>query len=102
MSEIVETLLIQLGGAHRIAAMTGAQILVDENSATLYFKRQVGAMKITHLKVIYNAASDLYDIKGFRYNRKTFACPEVTSASMVYAENLKGFCEDLTGHYFSL
>jgi hypothetical protein len=102
MTEITETLLNQMGGANRIAVMTGAQILVDDSSATLHFKRQVGSKKITHLKVTYNAGSDLYDIKGFRFNRKTFACPEITSQIGIYAENLKGYCEELTGHYFTL
>jgi len=102
MTEITETLLNQMGGANRIAVMTGAQILVDDSSATLHFKRQVGSQKITHLKVTYNAGSDLYDIKGFRFNRKTFACSEITSQIGIYAENLKGYCEELTGHYFTL
>ena len=101
-SETTETLLNQMGGAWKISAMTGAQIVTDAAAATLVFKKQTGAKKITHLKVSYNQGTDLYDLQGFKYNRKTFACPEVLSLSGVYAEDLKRTCEELTGLYFTL
>ncbi len=102
MTTATETLLNQMGGASKISAMTGAQIVTDNAAATLVFKKQAGAKKITHLKVSYNQSTDLYELQGFKYNRKTFSCPEVLSLPGIYAEHLKKTCEDLTGLYFSL
>lgn len=85
-----------------LVAMTGCYIIHDDEAVTLHFKRQTGAQKITHLKVTYNAGADLYDLQGFRFNRKTFQCPEVWSLGSVYAEDLKRICEELTGLYFTL
>ena len=44
MTPTTQTLLNQLGGANKIAAMTGAQIVTDDknNGVHLVFKRQVG------------------------------------------------------------
>lgn len=102
MTTVTETLLNQMGGAYRISAMTGARIVTDAAAATLVFKKQSGSKKITHLKVSYNAASDLYDIQGFKYNRKTLDCPEVLSLQGIYAEDLRRTCEEITGLYFTL
>jgi hypothetical protein len=54
------------------------------------------------LYVAYNEATDLYDLQGFRYNRRTLECPEVLSQPGVYAEDLKRTCENTTGLAFSL
>ena len=102
MTTTTETLLNQMGGAWKISAITGAQIVTDTAAATLVFKKQAGAKKITHLKVSYNEGTDLYDLQGFKYNRKTLQCTEVMSLSGIYAEDLKRTCEELTGLYFTL
>jgi hypothetical protein len=102
MTSATETLLNQMGGAWKISAMTDAQIVTDTAAATLVFKKQTGAKKITHLKVSYNEDTDLYDLQGFKYNRKTFSCPEVLSLSGIYAEDLKRTCEKVSGLSFSL
>lgn len=109
MTQVVETLLQQL--VHQpstsraigmIVAMTGCQIVHDEGAVSLYFKRQVGNKKITHLRVAYNEGTDLYNLKGYKLNKRSGACPEVWGLSGVYAEDLKRICEDVTGLYFSL
>lgn len=104
MSPVVKTMLNQIGGIGPICAMTGAQIIYDNDtdSVTLYFKKQVGKNKISHLKLTYNGGSDLYDLKGYRYNKRTCACPEVWSLSGIYNDSLKRVCEDVTGLYFTL
>lgn len=91
-----------MGGAHKISVMTGARIMADDTTATLVFRKQAGEKRITHLKVSYNYGTDLYDIQGFKYNKKTLACPEVLTLSGVYAEDLKRTCEEITGLYFTL
>lgn len=104
MNDVVATMLEQAGGIGPICTMTGAKIVYDNevNSATLVFRKQSGSHKITHLKLIYNSGTDLYDLKGYRYNRKTLDCPEVWSTSGIYADCLKSTCESATGLYFSL
>jgi len=102
LTATTETILDQMGGAWKISAMTGAQIMTEAAAATLVFKKQAGAKKITHLKVSYNQATDLYDLKGFKYNRKTCACPVVLRLDGIYAHDLKRTCEELTGLYFTL
>jgi len=102
MTTATETLLNQMGSAQKISAMTGAQIVTDGAAATLVFKKQAGAMKITHLKISYNVCTDLYDLQGFKYNRKTLSCPEVLSLPGICAEDLKRTCEELTSLRFSL
>ena len=102
MTEITETLLNQMGGANRIAVMTGAQIVTSEIYAMLVFKKQTGARKLTHLKVQYNEGTDTYDIVTSRMSRKTYQNTDTGCLGDVYAEDLKRVCEELTGLYFTL
>lgn len=102
MTTITSTLLDQLGGAHRIAAMTGAQIVTGETYALLVFKKQTGARKLTHLKVEYNEGTDTYDIFTSRMSRKTYQFTDTGCLGDIYAEDLKRICEELTGLYFTL
>jgi hypothetical protein len=102
MTEVTQTLLNQMGGAHRISVMTGARIVTETAAATLVFKKKVGTKKLTHLKVSYNQGTDLYDLQGFTYNRQACAYPQVLAIAGIYAEDLKRTCEELTGLYFNL
>ena len=104
MNDVIATMLAQMGGIGPIAVMTGAQIVYDNdaNFATLIFRKQQGAKKISHLKVTYEVGLDLYKLEGYRYNKRTLKCPMVYDLNMVYGEDLKRICEDLTGLYFSL
>jgi hypothetical protein len=102
MTRITETLLDQMGGAWKISAMTGAQIVTGETFALLVFKKQTGARKLTHLKVEYNEGTDTYDIFTSRMSRKTFQHVDTGCIGDVYAEDLKRTCEELTGLYFTL
>ena len=109
MTNITATLLCQLvrkpnadSAAWALHAMTGCTIMTDTAKVHLVFKRQVGAAKMTHLVVAYNEATDLYDLKGHRLNKRSGACPEVWSLSGVYADSLKQVAEEATGLYFTL
>ena len=101
MTNTTETLLDQLGGANKIATMTGAQIVTSEDYAVLVFQKQTGANKFTHLKVQYNTVTDSYDILTIRMNRKTCQMANVSNANDVNAADLKRTCEGLTGMVFS-
>lgn len=104
MNETIATMLAQMGGAGMVATMTGAQIVHDnqDNSVKLVFPKQQGVHQISHLVVKYNGGTDLYDLQGYRYNKRTFACPLVYERGGVYAEDLRRICEDVTGLYFSM
>jgi hypothetical protein len=95
-STIAATILQQLGGAGRIAAMTGAQLVAADDSVTLVFPRQVGRRKFTHLTVKLRRDLDLYQIDCHRLNRKTF---DLTSCDgcIVGVERLRAWIEQATG-----
>ena len=93
-------------GANYLSAMTGAQIIYDNSlnsSIALHFSKQIGAAgkKFKILSVVYNAGTDLYDIRGYKMNRKTFAVETKVVKTGVYAEDLQKTCEQLTGLYFT-
>ena len=101
VSPIVQTLIAQLTrgqGAVPLRVLTNAQIVVDDTSATIVFPKQVGKgkAKLTHLKIAYNAGSDLYDITSYKLNRKTFEMPVISEFQGVYAEDLTATAERLT------
>ncbi len=109
MTNATATLLCQLvhqSTADRAAGllhmMTGCTIVTDEAGVKLVFKKQTGKAKLTHLVINYNAGSDLYDLKAYRFNKRSLACPEVWNLAGVYAEDLKRICEETTGLYFSM
>lgn len=102
MTSTTTTLLEQLGGANRIAAMTGAQIVTGKTYALLVFKKQTGALKFTHFKVEYNEGTDAYDIFTSRMSRKTYQHTDTGSVADIQAESLKQVCEVMTGLHFSL
>jgi hypothetical protein len=95
-------LLDHLGGANRISAMTGAQIMTGAADAHLVFPRQTGRHKLTHLVIRYDAATDLYNLSAYRMNRKTLQCPIVATADSIFADQLKAAAESMTGLAFTL
>ncbi len=104
MNTTNETTIQQLTrgqGVNVLAAVTGATIVYDDakNTIRLVFKRQVGrkGKKLTHLEIAYNTGTDLYDIKAYKLNKKTFECPMVEDVTDNYAEDLTRNCEHLTG-----
>jgi len=105
MNATTETLLEQLGGANKIAAMTGAQIVTDDknNGVHLVFRKQVGkaGKKFTHLIINYNQGADLYDLKALKLNKKTFEMNEVKELNGLYGDQIKNVAEDLTGLFFT-
>lgn len=88
-------------GVNVLCVVTGAQVVYDNdrNIIRLVFKRQVGqkGQKLTHLEIAYNAGTDLYDVKAYKMNRKTFECPQVLATEGVYGEDLTRNCEAITG-----
>ena len=103
MNNINTTTIKQLTkgqGVGALAALTGAQIVYDDNKniINIVFKKQAGprGAKLTHLQIAYNTGTDLYDIKAFKMNRKTFEMPIVKELDGCYFDMLNEVCERIT------
>jgi len=87
-------------GIGALAALTGAQIAYDDNknAITLVFRKQAGkrGAKLTHLKIAYNAGTDLYDVTAYKLNRKTFEMPVIKEFEGCYGDMLNEVCEGIT------
>ena len=87
-------------GVNALAALTGAQIVYDDNAnnVTLVFRKQVGkaGAKLTHLQIAYNAGTDLYDLTAYKLNRKTYEMPTVKELDGCYGDMLNEVCERMT------
>ena len=94
------------GTVEMLSLLTGAQIVFDDskNAINMHFSKMVGkaGKKFKTLSVQYNAGTDSYDLKGYKLNRTTFEVEYKLQEENVYCDQLKGFCEQLTGLYFSL
>jgi len=87
-------------GIGALAALTGAQIVYDDNNnaITLVFKKQAGkrGAKLTHLKIAYNVGTDLYDVTAYKLNKKTFEMPVIKELEGCYGDMLNEVCEGIT------
>jgi hypothetical protein len=87
-------------GVNALCALTGAQIVYDDNAnkVTMVFKKQAGprGAKLTHLQIAYNTGTDLYDITAYKLNKKTFQMPTVKELDGCYGDMLNEVCERIT------
>ena len=104
MNNINTTTIQQLTkgqGVNALAVLTGAQIVFDDtkNIIKLVFKKQAGprGAKLTHLQIAYNAGTDLYDVKAYKMNKKTFEMPVIKNLEGCYGDMLNEVCEGITG-----
>lgn len=104
MNTVTNKILEHCGGANRIKAMTNCMITTSNNSVTLIFNKLVGASskKITHLQIAYNETNDLYDIRCFKLNKKTFDLTTVIYLTGVFAGDLQQTCETICQLKFTL
>lgn len=100
MSIVASTTLLQLGGSNRLSAMIGAHNFTSDKDGTLGFHFK-SCKKANIVRIELNA-SDLYNIRFYKYNKKTLDCPEVHTLNDIYAEDLKRLIEEYTGLYLSL
>ena len=98
--QVANTILSQLGG-NRFLAMTGARdLLGSEDSLTMRLPR--GAKSgITHIRVTLDP-SDTYTMTAMKFNKRTLQMTTITAWSEVYADNIRGRFEDMTGLYTRL
>lgn len=87
-------------GVNALAVLTGAQIVFNDNKniINLIFKKQAGprGAKLTHLQIAYNAGTDLYDVKAYKLNKKTFEMPVIKELDGCYGDMLNEVCEGIT------
>jgi hypothetical protein len=83
--QIAETILNQLNtNPNKIKAMVGGQCLAIENGLQINFK---GNRKMDRVQITLR--NDLYDVKFFKLNKRTFDCPMVLKYDQLPAEKLK-------------
>ena len=93
---ICRTILKQLGGTHRLAAMTGAHRFVDHGNGVSFTIR--GSRKANYVKVTLNSL-DLYDVQTAIVGKKLRAVKDFEN---VYCDQLQPIIEEATGLYLSL
>lgn len=100
ISPIAETLIAQLGGAGQLRAMLGTTLLVaDENSVCFNFRM---VRKANRCRVTYVPGLDLYRMEFFLMGARCTTCKVVASFDQVYADQLRGLFESVTGLRMSL
>lgn len=97
-SQVAETIMLQLGGAGKVARMIGAGPFVyDDTSVSFLFKARAKNL-INGIRVRLDP-SDTYTVEFLRCTVK--GRKVVDSFSDIYAENLKRTVELRTGLYLS-
>ena len=97
--EVAKTILRQIGGIGRVAAMTGAKNFVD-NGSGVYFNIGRNAKGVNLVEINLNSGTDTYDV-AFKY--VTIRSNKVKAEySDIYADQLVGLIERNTGMYLSL
>lgn len=100
MNNVCKTILEQLGGQFRLQAMTGAHGFVDLGDGIVFKMAGRNARGKGNIVEIKINGSDLYDVKV-----STMRKYELTTRGEsrdVYASNLRGSVERMTGRYLTL
>ena len=94
---ISTTILNQLGGGGRLAAMIGARHFVSHENGELTFRFK-GSRRVNMLRVSLNA-SDTYTVEFMKYSPQRFTAATVEEFSGVYCDMLQDLFESTTGLY---
>jgi hypothetical protein len=93
---IARTILQQLGGANRLRAMTGAYNFIDTGKGLSF---RIKNAKANYIKITLNSL-DLYNLEIGRIRGVDYKV--VAEQNNIYADQLKGMIERVTGMYLSL
>lgn len=93
---IARTILQQLGGASRLKAMTGAYNFIDTGKGLSF---RIKNAKANYIKITLNSL-DLYNLEIGRIRGVDYKV--VAEQNNIYADQLKGIIERVTGMYLSL
>lgn len=95
---ISETILEQLGG-QKFVAMTGCKNLrTNGNDLIINLPKNKSKANLLKIKLV----NDLYNMEFLNFNKKTCNIKTIENYNCVYAEQLKGLFESVTGFYTSL
>ena len=101
--QIAKTIISQMGGAGRLSAMIAfynVALASDDKGNTGVSFHFRGSRKATICQVIYNYATDLYDVKLYRIRKAELI--NVAEIDGAYCDQLVEFFESNTGLYLSL
>lgn len=97
--QVAQTILDQMNTTFgKVKAMVSGQCLLIENGLQINFK---GSRKANKVQITLNN-NDLYDIKFFKFNNRTYDCPLVIEYNDVYCDMLSELWYSVTGLYLSL
>lgn len=97
LSMVQKSILQQIGGAGRVAAMTGCQFIIDgENKIMLHGLKRA---KKNHIEITLNSM-DLYTVRFVKIRAGEIKADQ--TIDNVYCEDLKSLIEQETGLYLSL
>lgn len=97
--QTAQTILEQMGtSVGKVRAMVSGQVLLIDNGLQINFK---GSRKANKVQITLNDL-DLYDVKFFKFNRRTYDCPEIASHENVYDDMLLPIWKEQTGLDLSL
>lgn len=89
-----------LGGAGAIRVMTGCKVFAIENGNGLQLSGLKCRAKFNYVNIVYNAASDLFDVTFTKIVKFNVSKQEVSEG--VYVEQLKSLVESKTGLFLTL
>lgn len=97
--QIAQTIIQQMGGMGRLVAMIGARDFVAIDQGLQFgFK---GCRKANKCQITLTH-DDTYTLALFKFNNRTWDCPEVFRIDGAYWDMLKPVFEQETGLYLSL
>jgi hypothetical protein len=97
--EVAQTILKQMGGTGKLAAMVGAKDFIAYPNGVAFKFMDPGAGKPNYVKIVLNA-SDTYDLEFGRLRGMNYKV--IKTADDVYVESLRSLFERTTGLYLSL
>lgn len=97
--KIAGTIMGQMGGAGRIAAMLGTKaFMVIDNGLQFDFK---GSRTVNRCRVVL-MPDDTYKMEFLQFRRSSLTCPSICEFSDVYCDQLVEIFESTTGLFLSL
>jgi len=97
---VAQTIITQMGGQRRLAAMVGASNFAGDNTSVQFsFK---GSRKANKCRVEYDAGADLYTFQLWKWNKRTLDLSKVYELEGVYFDMLIDLFESETELYLSL
>ena len=95
---IAETIIQQMGGLRSLQIKAGAKVYANKEADAIEIvvpRQSKGLCKM--VKIAYDYGMDLYNVTGYRVTRT--GKREYEALTEVYAEELQGLFEKLTGYF---